>query len=661
MKKINNLNPGNTGSKKTLWRRMVFLLLCLALLAGALAGCAETRDERTVLTILYSINFTNLEKLVEDTYPDLDLQFERISYPSQYLRRLEKGAGPDLVILPQPSEETEKKYLLDIGDTQASTAYDGTVMQQLQVDGITYLLPLPGQYSGYIINETLFKEAGCAVPTSNRELLEALVSMKAQGIGVGEDGANFSIFSDYNTEFGMYYAGYMTPDFLGTVEGVAWLADFRNKQATFTGVWEGMLDLTNQLADAGVLDIAAMSKQRNSIRHQERMANGTLAAMFGISSNYQDCVEMNRANVQAGTAPEYTFRMLPLLSDEGNEPWLILAPSAYIGVNAAADEKKQEAAKRVLELLSTPEGQNAVMEDLNMGASYLRDYQPETVFIPEGLEKYIQTGYVYNVQFPDRIIEYLGSRIRLVLSGKTTLREALEAVDRYYYEGSEAVDYDLSVVGTLEHDILFQNYNTRMGETEIGNLVADSVAEASAAPIAVVNSGGIRSSLYKGEVYGEDLAAVCPHDNVIVVLEMKGQILWDMLEHGLSMVTEEFPGGRFLQVSGLRYTFDSSKPVGGRLVEVTLADGTALDKNGVYQVAVNNYLAGSQGYAEGNGDGYKMLNLYDEQFPKGEVSLVKETDITYRGALAQYFENRRDAPVSKELEGRITDLAKQGQ
>lgn len=64
--------------------------------------------------------------------------------------------------------------MLDISDTQASTAYDGTVMQQLQVDGITYFLPLPGQYSGYIVNETFFRKAGIPLPISNQELLEAV-------------------------------------------------------------------------------------------------------------------------------------------------------------------------------------------------------------------------------------------------------------------------------------------------------------------------------------------------------------------------------------------------------------------------------------------------------------------------------------------------------
>ena len=642
-------------------RKALCVFLCVALLMGMLSGCTEKKNGKTVVTILYSNDFKHLENLVEKTDDDIDLQYERISYSSEYIRRLEKGAGPDLVIMPQASSEIGEKYLLDIGDTQASTAYDGTMMQQLQMDGTTYLLPLPGQYSGYIINKTLFEKAGLSFPSSNKELLESLTKLKKQGIGVGEDGINFSINSDYNTDLGMFFTGYMVPDFLGTVKGVSWLADFQRKQATFAGTWEKMFNLTGQMIEAGLLDAASIGKQRNSIRTQERMAEGTLAAAFGSTSLYQNCVEKNKADAEAGTSPEYSYQMLPLLSDQGNEPWLILSPLAYVGINAAADEKTQDAAKRILELLSTPEGQDAAMEDLQMGVSYLRDYKPNTSFIPKELNQYIDSGYIYNVQFPDRILEYLGSQARKVVAGTLTAQEALKSVDQYYYEGLESVDYDLSVVGRVKKDMLLQNYNVRQQETELGNLLADSVAQASGAPIAAVNSGGIRSSLYAGEVYGEDLAAVCPFDNVIIVLEMKGQTLWDMVENSLSTVSEEIPGGRFLQVSGITYTFDSSKPAGQRLTEIKSADGSALDKEKTYQVAVNNYMAGSQGYAEGNGDGLTMLNYYDDQTPKGNVRIIRETEMTYRDALAHYFNRHQKDPIDVKLEDRIIDLSKKTQ
>lgn len=633
-------------------------ILSAALLLGALAGCSEPAPkEKTVIKILYSNSFKQVEELVESTYDDIDLQVEITPYSSEQLRRLERGVGPDLVLTPQPDTNLVKKHLLDISDTKASAAYDGTIMNASKLEGKTYLIPLPGVYNGYVVNETLFEQAGLSLPSTNAELVAALSELKEKGLGIGEDNVNFSIMSDYNTSVGMFYVGCMVPDFLGTVQGVKWLADFKEKKATFSGVWEQSFSLSDSLVDAGVMDPAEISRQRNSIHCQQRLSDGTLAVAFGDSTLYYDCVAGNQKRVKEEAGEAYTYRMLPLLSDEGNETWFLFSPMALIGINNSISEEKQDACKRILELLSTPEGQDALIEDMGAGKSCLTDYQHQESMIPNGIKEHLESGYIYNVLFPSKIVEYLGGNVRNIMSGKCSAEDALQAIDQFYYDGDDSSSYDFTVIGTMSHDLLLENFNVRRMETTIGNFVADCVAEASGAPIAVVNGGGIRASFYQGVVYGSDISVVCPFDNKIIVLEMDGQTLWDMLENGLSACTDEFPGGRFLQVSGVNYTFDSSKPVGSRLVSVTLPDGKALDSDADYQVAVTDYMAGSKTYAEGNGDGFTMLNCYDDAVPKGSVTLIKETGLFYRNALAQYFEQHRDAAVEVQLEGRIKDLA----
>ena len=178
-----------------------------------------------------------------------------------------------------------------------------------------------------------------------------------------------------------------------------------------------------------------------------------------------------------------------------------------------------------------------------------------------------------------------------------------------------------------------------------------------------MNGGGIRASLYEGEVRNADLAAVCPYDNQIVKVEMSGKVLMEMLENSLSAYksSEEVPGGRFLQVSGLRYTFDSAREPGARLLEATLPDGTPIDEAAAYTVAINNYMAGKNGYVDGNGDGYTMLNLYSDELPKGDGVKLLAGDLgTYRDALGYYFGQRQGESVRAGLEGRITNLAENG-
>lgn len=638
--------------------RGIAYTLSAAMLLLLFAGCSQPAPkEKVVIKILYNNNFKQVEELVESTYDDIDLQTELSPYPSEQLRRLDRGVGPDLVITAQPDTNLVHKYLLDISDTKASTSYDGTIMNAWKIDGKTYLIPLPGVFSGYVINETLFEQAGLSLPTNNVELVAALSELKEKGLGVGEDGVSFSIMSDYNTSVGLFYVGNMVPDFLGTVDGVKWLADFKNKEATFAGTWEQCFNLSDALEDAGVMDPGDIARQRNTVLCMKRLGNGTLAAAFGDSTLYYECVESNRKEEEEGAGEAYTYRMLPLFSEEGKEPWFLFSPSALMGINSSISEEKQDACRRILELLSTSEGQDALIADMGGGKSCLTDYQQQEDLIPRGVEEYAESGYIYNVLFPSKTVEYLGGYVREILADKCTVEEALRAIDQFYYEGTDESSYDFSIVGTVDHDLLLDNFNVRLHETELGNFIADCVAEASGAPIAVVNGGGIRASFYEGVVYGGDIAVVCPFDNQIIILEMEGETLWDMLENSVSTCTEEFPGGRFLQVSGIQYTFDSGKEAGSRLESVTMPDGTDLDPNASYQVAVTDYMAGSKTYAEGNGDGYTMLNYYDDAAPKGNVKLIKETGLLYRDALAQYFEQHRDTTVNAKLEGRIIDLS----
>lgn len=632
------------------------VLLCFCLVGGCQQKTVEKSD-KIVITVLYTNKFPQLEELVESTYSDIDLQCEITPYTSELSRRLENGYGPDLVLSKEAYTDDNSRYLIDISDLSASAAYDGTIMKGLRVEGKNYQLPLPGQYYGYIINETLFEQAGIELPNSNQSLIEALVQLKQQGYGLGDDDKNIAIQSDYNTYFGLFLIGGEVPDFLGTVEGVQWLSDYKEKNSRLTGVWDNVFDLTDELVASGVLDAAPLSKQRNSILTHERMASGNLAAVFGDSSLFAQCVSENQIAFEEGKAMQYSYRMLPLMSDEGNEPWILYAPSSYVGINASISEEKQEACKRILALISTQEGQDAIIKDLQMGASSLRGYVANETSVPNGVETFIDSGYVYNLNFPERVVQYLGSTAQQRMAGRLTNEELLQAVDQYYLEGSQAMADNLSVLTVMKQDLLFQNFNVRRTETELGNFLADCIASVAAAPIAVVNGGNIRSSLYIGDVYCEDLEALFPFENEVIVIEASGQTIWDMLENSVTYSDDEFPNGRFLQISGLHYVFDSSKPRGSRMVSVSLPDGTPIDLKANYQLAVNNYMAGAVGYFEGNGDGYTMLNIYDENTPKGDVTLIKESGMSYREMVKQYFRDHPEQEKIIELEGRIVDLA----
>ena len=155
----------------------------------------------------------------------------------------------------------------------------------------------------------------------------------------------------------------------------------------------------------------------------------------------------------------------------------------------------------------------------------------------------------------------------------------------------------------------------RAGEAAIGNFTADALRKKYGTDFAFINGGGIRdkfpASSYSPadrtlnrpgadksapyDVTLGDAIAVYPFGNTVGVTEITGANLWKALENGVS----NWPGdGRFPQISGFKFTFDTSKPVGSRVQEVMKSDGTAIAKDAtVYSIAVPDFMIyGGDGY-----------------------------------------------------------------
>ena len=118
----------------------------------------------------------------------------------------------------------------------------------------------------------------------------------------------------------------------------------------------------------------------------------------------------------------------------------------------------------------------------------------------------------------------------------------------------------------------------RRAETNLGDLCADAILEQSGADIAVMNGGGVRTSIGRGEVTYGDIISVLPFNNDICVIEAIGQQILDLLEYGCRGLPEE--SGGFQQVAGIRFDIDVSVPTG----VVTDANGGFSGVEGEYRI-----------------------------------------------------------------------------
>lgn len=128
---------------------------------------------------------------------------------------------------------------------------------------------------------------------------------------------------------------------------------------------------------------------------------------------------------------------------------------------------------------------------------------------------------------------------------------------------------------------LVRDYNA---ESSLGSFVADVMREGSGAEIAFENAGGLRADLPQGEVTNGHVLDALPFLNSLVVCEMTGTQIREILEQGFSLERG------MIQVSGLRATYDMSRPIRQRLIELQIGDRPA-DNQKTYRVATNSFLA----------------------------------------------------------------------
>lgn len=220
-----------------------------------------------------------------------------------------------------------------------------------------------------------------------------------------------------------------------------------------------------------------------------------------------------------------------------------------------------------------------------------------------------------------------------------TPSEYVQSVIDKVKEINTTVDADTNtVIGTSEVTLDINGADgqraVRKYETTIGNLCADAYKTVMGADIGLVQGGGVRATVNKGNVTYGNILSVNPWNNMLCVKEATGQEILDALEHGARCTPETEVGG-FLQVSGL--TFDIDKAIestvttddqglftgitGERKVRNVKVNGVAIDPEKTYTVASTEYILKEMG------DGFTMW--------KGED--VAASTVTDVDAVVQYI------------------------
>ncbi|MGG6310814.1 5'-nucleotidase C-terminal domain-containing protein [Paenibacillus macerans] len=261
--------------------------------------------------------------------------------------------------------------------------------------------------------------------------------------------------------------------------------------------------------------------------------------------------------------------------------------------------------------------------------------------------------------------------------GELIALDAKDANDKFVIQGNAAAEAKLkeyaapleelkqTVIGETDVDLDGERGSVRKQETNLGDLIADgmrskvmSIVKESDVKgyVTIQNGGGIRASIGTGEITLGDLLTTMPFGNNLTALKMTGAEIIAALENGVSGV--ENGEGRFPQVSGLRFYYDSTKSgeaiddvtgektrTGQRIVKVQIQNENGsfadIDPKAYYIVATNSFMAGG-------GDFYASMKQAKDDGRFYELNLVDYE------VFREYLD--KIGTVKAATPGRITDL-----
>lgn len=204
-------------------------------------------------------------------------------------------------------------------------------------------------------------------------------------------------------------------------------------------------------------------------------------------------------------------------------------------------------------------------------------------------------------------------------------------------------------IGYTEKAYPYSWEDIRISQQDIGKFITDSYLEFTGADVAFENAGGIRAGLEAGDITYQDVISISPYGNIVITKKLTGKEIIDILNQSIAIgkacddiytIQKEavkkgedpyqysWPehNGSYLQFSGIEIKTNEN----GQIVSAKI-NGTDVNDNQIYTVAMNNYLGES--------------NVYTTL---AQTSLEQEFG-TCEQALLKYIKNRDDMNI-KETE-----------
>lgn len=543
---------------------------------------ADTEKIPLVVASAGSVNTSAINERFAQLHPECQIVSLNISAGSTNAllpESLEGGRAPDVLYIAtdQIVRANAKDLYEDLAGNSVTQNYHTSALQSFSDDGSLYFLPGPSAAYGMWYNKTLFDEHGWTVPTTFDEFVALCTRIQQETDG---QVTAFDPNAKYSQVLDDALIAFSYGETLASMDDATWLHDFKNGSATFLGHMEPLFEAVQQLADAGVLNDA--NWQQSSTKRMNSFYAGDIA-MINISNEF--------------TRPEnssFEFAPMTFPGTAVDQDYLINLPSYAITLPLQQTQRtseKQALVNAYLEFASSAEAQSLFIgqasltpsvKDLSANADE-RTASTEVRAALDGGRLFAREDFS-GPQTPV-LTDIISEQSQAIVNGDADPAEACAAIDAYCkaWRADELPD-NTEVLAKVTEDFTI---------LETSEYMADKMRQKTGADVALLLNNHIYRGnlipLFEGELtttHADDLRLrSLTSSERLRTVRMTGEQLLSCLDHPYDGTGTD-DADCVYAFSGLKATVAPWAPVGQKMREVKLADGSDIDPNATYTVAV---------------------------------------------------------------------------
>lgn len=365
------------------------------------------------------------------------------------------------------------------------------------------------------------------------------------------------------------------------------------------------------------------------------------------------------------------------MDENGNYLYTFNPTTLYEIVQENIDAAEAEGADYIIAVSHIGYAEDEIYGDLEDIETLIRNTEGFDVVLDAHSHSVIENKIVNDKSGNEVVLSSTGTKFEYI--GKLTISEdgiTTELIKTAEYESTDP-EVDAYIeriyseysglaerkVASTEVDLIVNdadgNRLVRRYETNLGDLCADAFRYAVNADIGYVNGGGLRAAIEKGDISYNDLLNVLPFNNTLVLAEVSGQTIKDMMEMTMSVWPNE--NGSFPHVSGMTFSVNTaieSSVVINELEEFVSVSGEyrvydikvlnsetgeyePLDLSKTYTIAASNF------YLINYGSGLKMLE---------NSTIIKDDGMLDVEALERYIVDELGGVVGEEYQTVTTNI-----